>query len=121
LSGILFGGLSLLFNEMTEGLCCLLGGYCLAMWFMTLKPGGLIASQSGTAIFIVVMSCAAFCLSFSRYTRHYGSLGSIAFSGATITVLGIDCFSRAGMKEFWLYVWRKHLPLPIHWHSVLTE
>ncbi|KAF3923730.1 hypothetical protein ABW20_dc0106890 [Dactylellina cionopaga] len=30
---------------------------------------------------------------------------SIALSGATTTVLGIDFFSRAGLKEFWLYVW----------------
>jgi hypothetical protein len=32
-------------------------------------------------------------------------IGSTAFSGATALTLGIDCFSRAGLKEFWFYLW----------------
>jgi hypothetical protein len=28
-----------------------------------------------------------------------------SISGATALVLGIDCYSRAGLKEFWLYIW----------------
>ncbi len=44
-------------------------------------------------------------LSFSQYTRNYGLIISTAFSGAMICILGIDCFSRAGLKEFWLYIW----------------
>lgn len=104
-TGIMFGALSLIFQEVTEGFGCLLGGFCLSMWFLCLKDGGLITSPTGKAIFVAVMSFTAFALSFSRYTREYGLIGCISFSGATATILGIDCFSRAGLKEFWLYVW----------------
>ncbi|KAK2734647.1 hypothetical protein FQN55_002570 [Onygenales sp. PD_40] len=59
-SGLIFGSLCLAFQEVTEGLGCILGGFCLR---------------------------------------------SSSFSGATAVVLGIDCFSRSGLKEFWLYIW----------------
>jgi hypothetical protein len=39
------------------------------------------------------------------YTRPYALMASTAFAGSTAAVLGIDCFSRAGLKEFWLYTW----------------
>ena len=107
ITGVLFGALALIFPDLTEGLGCLLGGFCLGMWFMSLKEGGLIGSTGGRAIFIGCMSVASYSLSFSHYTRTYGLIGSISFSGATITILGVDCFSRAGWKEFWLYIWSK--------------
>lgn len=106
-TGVTLGGLSLIFQEVTEGLGCLLGGFCLSMWFLVLKPDGLIGSQGGRAIFIACMSVAAFSLSFSSYTRNHGLIVCISFAGATITVLGIDCFSKAGLKEFWLWLWSK--------------
>jgi hypothetical protein len=104
-TGIVFGIVSLVFADMTEGFGCLLGGFCLSMWFLSLKDGGLIGSGTGRAIFIGCMAAAGYSLSFSRYTRNYGLIGSIAFSGATASVLGIDCLAGAGWKEFWLYLW----------------
>tara|TARA_R110002003_G_scaffold48_37_gene4239 strand:+ start:5838 stop:8489 length:2652 start_codon:yes stop_codon:yes gene_type:complete len=104
-TGVVFGVLSLVFADITEGFGCLLGGFCLSMWFLSLKDGGLIASSTGRAIFIGCMSAGGYSLSFSRYTRTYGLIASIAFSGATATILGIDCLARAGLKEFWLYLW----------------
>ncbi|KAK4988272.1 hypothetical protein LTR66_007359 [Elasticomyces elasticus] len=105
ITGLVFGALSLVFREITEGLGSLFGGFCLAMWFLVLKPGGLVSSTGGRAVLIAVFSIAAFSSSFSHYTRTYGLIVSIAFGGATVTVLGIDFFSRAGLKEFWLYLW----------------
>ncbi|KAF2114784.1 hypothetical protein BDV96DRAFT_85063 [Lophiotrema nucula] len=105
LTGIIFGSLALVFADITDGLGCLLGGFCLSMWFLTLKEGGLITSTTGRAVFIGVMSFAGFSLSFSHYTRNYGLIVSISFAGATITMLGVDCLSCAGWKEFWLYLW----------------
>ncbi|KAK4949597.1 hypothetical protein LTR28_007225, partial [Elasticomyces elasticus] len=106
ITGLVFGALSLVFREITEGLGSLFGGFCLAMWFLVLKPGGLVSSTGGRAVLIAVFSIAAFSSSFSHYTRTYGLIVSIAFGGATVTVLGIDFFSRAGLKEFWLYLWK---------------
>ena len=105
ISGALFGGLALVFADITEGLGCLLGGFCLSMWFLTVKEGGLITSPVGRAIFIGALSVAGYSLSFSHYTREYGLIVCMAFAGATITMFGIDCLSCAGWKEFWLYLW----------------
>lgn len=104
-TGVIFGVISLVFADITEGFGCLLGGFCLSMWFLSLKDGGLISSATGRAIFIGCFSAGGYALSFSHYTRTYGLIGSIAFSGATATILGIDCLARSGWKEFWLYIW----------------
>jgi hypothetical protein len=111
-TGLIFGALALVFADITDGLGCLLGGFCLSMWFLSLKEGGLITSTSGRSIFIGCMSAAGYALAWSHYTRNYGLIASISFSGATITMLGVDCFSGAGWKEFWLYLWSEHWQLP---------
>ncbi|KAK5109502.1 hypothetical protein LTR62_006954 [Meristemomyces frigidus] len=105
MTGIVFGSLALVFKEIAESLGCLLGGFCLAMWFLTLAPGGLVSSTSGRAIMIGVFCVAFLALYFSHYTRMYGLIASTAFAGAQIAIIGIDCFSGAGLKEFWLYTW----------------
>ncbi|KAI9762618.1 MAG: hypothetical protein M4579_000236 [Chaenotheca gracillima] len=105
ITGLIFGALSIIFPEVTEGLGCLLGGFCLSMWFLVLKPGGLIESTGPKAIFIACFSIVGFAFSFSHYTRNYALIVAISFAGATAVVLGIDCFSRAGLKEFWVYIW----------------
>ena len=104
-TGVIFGGVAILFKDLTEGLCCLLGGFCVGMWLMTLKSGGLVTSSGPKAAFIIAFAVVFFCLAFSHYTRSYGSIVCTAFAGALSLVLGIDCFSRAGLKEFWLYIW----------------
>lgn len=105
MSGLIFGGGALVFKEVTEGLGCLLGGFCLSMWFLTLKAGGLITDTGGKAVFIAVFAVVCWSFSFSHYTRAYGLMFSTSFAGSTAFVIGIDCFSRGGLKEFWVYVW----------------
>ena len=105
LTGALFGAGSLVFPEVTEGLGCILGGVCLSMWLLALKPGGTLTGTVGKIVFMLGFGFAVWCLSFFRRTRPYGLIGATSFSGATAVVLGVDCFSRAGLKEFWLYIW----------------
>jgi len=125
ITGFIIGGVAVIFPEVTEGLGCLLGGFCLSMWCMlpcqssmayvcvtdiafkvlVLKPGGLVTSVYGKLIMIGSFCLVIFCLAFHSRTRPWGLIGSLSFAGATSIVLGIDCFSRAGLKEFWLYIW----------------
>ncbi|UKZ88287.1 uncharacterized protein TrAFT101_004049 [Trichoderma asperellum] len=105
LSGCVLGAASLIFQELTEGLGCALGGFCLSMWLLCLVPGGLLHDTLGRAIFISCLSVAGFASSFSHYTRDWAMIILMSFGGSTIIVLGIDCFSRAGLKEFWAYIW----------------
>ncbi|OQE21584.1 hypothetical protein PENFLA_c014G08264 [Penicillium flavigenum] len=104
-TGAVFGGLSLVFREICEGLGCLLGGFCLSMWLLSLKSGGLLTEGGPKAGMIIAFTVGFYSLSFSHYTRPYGLIGCTSFAGATALVLGIDCYSRAGLKEFWLYIW----------------
>lgn len=105
MTGIIFGAGSLVFKEVTEGLGCLLGGFCWSMWLLALRAGGTIPSTGGKVILIAVFTATTYALSFSHHTRPYGLIGATSFAGATAAVLGIDCFSKAGLKEFWLYIW----------------
>ncbi|PWY72899.1 hypothetical protein BO70DRAFT_320171 [Aspergillus heteromorphus CBS 117.55] len=104
-SGITFGAVALVFKELTEGLGCLLGGFCTSMWLLSLKPGGLLTDTDSKSGFIGAISLVFYALSFSHHTRPYGLIVSTGISGGTAVALGIDCFSRAGLKEFWLYIW----------------
>ncbi|KAI1094415.1 hypothetical protein F5B19DRAFT_56452 [Rostrohypoxylon terebratum] len=104
-TGLILGGAATAFKELTEGLGCLLGGYCFSMWLLTLHDGGLLPATTGKVIFITAFTLAGFATYFSHYTRPYALIGLMSFAGATVTVLGIDCFSRAGLKEFWVYIW----------------
>ncbi|KAI0187007.1 hypothetical protein EV127DRAFT_345227 [Xylaria flabelliformis] len=104
-TGLILGGVATVFHELTEGLGCLLGGFCISMWLLTLKPGGLLPSTTSKVIFIAAFSAGSYGFYFNRYTRPYALLGLMSFAGATVTVIGIDCFSRAGLKEFWAYIW----------------
>ncbi|UJO19428.1 uncharacterized protein CLAFUR5_06694 [Fulvia fulva] len=103
--GILVAGASLIFKEVSEGFGCVLGGFCFAMWLLVLAPGGTIKSSVGKIILIAIFCVVSYCLYISRFTRVYGIIISTALAGSTAFVLGLDCFTRAGLKEFWLYIW----------------
>ena len=64
-------------------------------------------STTGKAIMIGVFSVVGWSLAFSQYTRNYGTIFCTSFAGAMLTIIGVDCFTRAGLKEFWIYIWRK--------------
>ncbi|ORY69764.1 uncharacterized protein BCR38DRAFT_303595, partial [Pseudomassariella vexata] len=104
-TGLVLGGGATMFKEITEGLGCLLGGFCFSMWLLTLHQGGLLTSTGGKIIFITAFTVVGFATYFSRWTRIYALIGFTSFTGSTTTVLGIDCFSRGGLKEFWAYIW----------------
>ncbi|KAH8895161.1 hypothetical protein GQ53DRAFT_642227, partial [Thozetella sp. PMI_491] len=104
-TGLLFGGIAVVFKDIAECLGCLLGGFCFSMWLLTLRAGGLLPDTGAKAVLIAVFTVFTFALYFSHWTRSYAQISSGSFAGATAAVLGIDCFSRAGLKEFWAYVW----------------
>ncbi|CBF80015.1 TMEM198/TM7SF3 family protein [Aspergillus nidulans FGSC A4] len=104
-TGITFGALALVFKELAEGLGCLLGGFCTSMWLLCTRPGGLIEASDAKTGFIGAISVAFYAVSFSHHTRPYGLIISTSVAGGTAVSLGIDCYSKAGLKEFWLYLW----------------
>lgn len=105
LTGILIGVVSTIFPDLTEGFGCILGGFSFSMWLLVLKPGGLLTSSTEIVVFIVVFTVVIGATAYTPYTKPYTLIFSLAFGGATVVVLGIDCFTRAGLKEFWVYIW----------------
>jgi Domain of unknown function (DUF4203) len=97
--------LTYIFKDVTEGFGCAVGGFATSMFLLVLRPGGLLPTTEQKAIFIGCWTLGIYLLSLSRYTRTYGLIASSAIGGATTVVLGIDCFSLAGLKEFWVYLW----------------
>ncbi|KAL3463962.1 hypothetical protein BJX64DRAFT_255965 [Aspergillus heterothallicus] len=104
-TGITFGALAIVFKELAEGLGCLLGGFCTSMWLLSTKSGGLLTATDAKTGFIGAISVSFYAISFSHYTRPYGLIVSTSIAGGTAVSLGIDCYSKAGLKEFWLYLW----------------
>lgn len=74
------------------------------MWLMTLRSGGLL-SGFGKLILITIFSLGGLAIFYIQYIKLHAHMVFISFAGATSFMLGIDCFSRAGLKEFWLFVW----------------
>jgi hypothetical protein len=105
LAGCIVGAAASFFKEITEGLGCALGGFCMSMWLLCLIPGGLLHAVASKAILISCFTAVAFGFYLARLTRDWALMVMISFAGATVLVLGIDAFSRAGLKEFWAYVW----------------
>ncbi|KAL4900179.1 hypothetical protein BDW74DRAFT_188602 [Aspergillus multicolor] len=104
-TGVTFGALAIVFKELAEGLGCLLGGFCTGMWLLSTRSGGLIKSTDAKTGFIGAITVGFYAVSFSHYTRPYGLIVSTSIAGGTVVSLGIDCYSKAGLKEFWLYLW----------------
>ncbi|KAJ0426963.1 hypothetical protein BJY00DRAFT_4053 [Aspergillus carlsbadensis] len=104
-TGLTFGALAIVFKELAEGLGCLLGGFCTSMWLLSTKSGGLLTATDAKTGFIGAISVGFYAISFSHYTRPYGLIVSTSIAGGTAVSLGIDCYSKAGLKEFWLYLW----------------
>lgn len=77
----------------------------MSMWLLSTKSGGLITATDTKAGFIGAISVGFYAVSFSHYTRDYGLIGATSIAGGTAIALGIDCYSKAGLKEFWLYLW----------------
>lgn len=91
---------------------CVVGGFCMAMWVETLYPGGVIKTSGMTALLIGIMCVVSVALSIPMLKKWAELVYMIfsAFSGSTALILGIDCYSRAGLKEFWVYTWRMSDP-----------
>ena len=89
----------------TEGLTYMLGGFCIVMWIFTLEASGTVESQTGICALTTILCVFCWALTFGHQGRKYTLIVATSFSGSTTSVLGVDCFTQAGLKESWLYIW----------------
>ncbi|EAU92662.1 hypothetical protein CC1G_01707 [Coprinopsis cinerea okayama7 len=84
------------------------GGFALALWIQCFNNGGLIKPIGFRWILYIGCGVAGFALCTIPKIHYHVLLVSTAFVGATSFMLGVDCFTTAGLKEF--YIWNLGFP-----------
>ncbi|WWD18486.1 hypothetical protein CI109_102938 [Kwoniella shandongensis] len=79
------------------------GGFSFGWFLLATKQGGLITSVLGRWGLLGGLTVAAFVASLPKITNPHMMLVSTAWIGATAFTLGVDCYTRAGLKEFYVY------------------
>ncbi|RIA84463.1 hypothetical protein C1645_784020 [Glomus cerebriforme] len=74
-----------------------LGGYTLAMFILAFRSGGVIHSNAGRIIFIVVLTVLGLLL--ACFFKNTLVILATAFIGAYAIILGIDLFVRTGFAQ----------------------
>ncbi|TFK30761.1 hypothetical protein FA15DRAFT_651260 [Coprinopsis marcescibilis] len=84
------------------------GGFALALWIQCFSHGGLIKPIGYRWILYIGCGVTGFALCTIPKIHYHVLLVSTAFVGATSFMLGVDCFTTAGLKEF--YIWNLGFP-----------
>ncbi|KDN49517.1 hypothetical protein RSAG8_02219, partial [Rhizoctonia solani AG-8 WAC10335] len=102
-AGVMGGGLSIFFWKHTKYFIGAWGGFALALWIQCFHEGGLIRQISYRWIFYAGCAVVGFILCTIPKIHYNVLLVSTAIVGASATILGVDCYTTAGLKEF--YIW----------------
>ncbi|KAH9947927.1 hypothetical protein B0H21DRAFT_297027 [Amylocystis lapponica] len=102
-AGIVGGGIALFFWKATKYGVGAWGGFAFALWIQCFRDGGLIVSISYRWIMYILVAAAGFVLCTIPTIHSHILLLATAFVGASAFILGIDCYTTAGLKEF--YIW----------------
>ncbi|UZJ51441.1 hypothetical protein CBS101457_000761 [Exobasidium rhododendri] len=101
-AGGIGGALAVIFRNGGLLLACALGGFTLALFLEACKSNGLIETIGLRYILYVALGTLTFSFACHAKLQSYVLIGSSSLVGATATMLGIDCFTRADLKEFYI-------------------
>ncbi|KAL7423089.1 hypothetical protein Q5752_002388 [Cryptotrichosporon argae] len=96
-------GLGVFFFNIARHWIGAVGGFAFGWFLLATKAGGLVDTIAGRWGLIGGMSVAWLLACIVPVLTPYAVLVSTAWAGATAFVLGIDCYTRAGLKEFYVY------------------
>jgi hypothetical protein len=102
-AGIAGGGISIFFWQTTKYFIGAWGGFAFGLWIQCFRDGGLIRPLGIRWLIFIACSVIGFVLCTIPKLHHQVLLVATAIVGASVVMLGADCFSTAGLKEF--YVW----------------
>ncbi|KAJ3524275.1 hypothetical protein NMY22_g11072 [Coprinellus aureogranulatus] len=96
------------------------GGFALALWIQCFSHGGVIKPIGFRWIFYICTAVAGFALCTIPKIHYHILLISTALVGATSFMLGVDCFTTAGLKELKLSFTSGTLAFPRSSQSLST-
>ncbi|KLO09329.1 hypothetical protein SCHPADRAFT_943720 [Schizopora paradoxa] len=103
IAGVVGGGVAIFFWQQAKYFIGAWGGFAVGLWVQCLRDGGLIRPIGMRWILYIGLGVVGFCLCTLPKIHYHVLLVSTAAVGATAFVLGIDCFTTANLKEF--YIW----------------
>ncbi|KAJ7783670.1 hypothetical protein DFH07DRAFT_197397 [Mycena maculata] len=102
-AGIAGGGISIFFWKASRYFIGGWGGFALALWVQCFHDGGVIDAVGFRWIFYIGCGVVGFVLCTIPKIHYHILLISTAMVGSSAFMLGVDCFTTAGLKEF--YIW----------------
>jgi hypothetical protein len=102
-AGIMGGAFTIFFWKATKYFIGAWGGFAFGLWIQCFRNGGLITPVGMRWILYIACSVVAFVLCTIPKIHWHMLLVATAFVGSSAFILGVDCYSTAGLKEF--YVW----------------
>lgn len=101
-AGFVGGGVAIFFWQQAKYFIGAWGGFALGLWIQCFRNGGVIRPIGIRWILYIGLAAVGFCLCTLPKLHYHVLLFSTAAVGATAFVLGIDCFSTANLKEFYV-------------------
>ncbi|KZO96234.1 hypothetical protein CALVIDRAFT_564109 [Calocera viscosa TUFC12733] len=94
-------GLAALWREYAEWGCGAVAGFALACWIEALRSGGVVQGDWRWLLF-AGLAVGGFVLTTVKVIKMACLVGATAIVGASGVMLGIDCFTAVGLKEFYV-------------------
>ncbi|KAA1468283.1 hypothetical protein DENSPDRAFT_387938 [Dentipellis sp. KUC8613] len=102
-AGVAGGGVTIFFWKVSKYFIGAWGGFALALWIECFRNGGLIHTIGFRWIMYIACGVIGFILCTIPKIHYHIILLSTAIVGASSIMLGVDCYTTAGLKEF--YIW----------------
>ncbi|KAI0788639.1 hypothetical protein C8Q75DRAFT_242333 [Abortiporus biennis] len=102
-AGIAGGGIAIFFWKAAKYFIGAWGGFVFALWIQCFKNGGLVTPIGFRWLMYIACGVVGFVMCTIPQLHYYVLLISTAFVGATSFILGVDCYTTADLKEF--YIW----------------
>ncbi|KAG6911520.1 hypothetical protein DXG01_011822 [Tephrocybe rancida] len=103
IAGFAGGTIAIFFWKATRYAIGAWGGFAFALWIQCFHNGGLIKGVGLRWILNIGCAVVGFVLCTIPKIHYHILLISTAFVGSSAFMLGVDCFTTAGLKEF--YIW----------------
>ncbi|KAF8511690.1 hypothetical protein JB92DRAFT_3083430 [Gautieria morchelliformis] len=102
-SGIAGGGVSIFFWQQAKYFIGAWGGFSIGLWVQCFRDGGLIRPIGFRWILYIGCGAVGFILCTIPKLHYHILITGTAITGASAFILGVDCFTTAGLKEFYVY------------------